>query len=230
MRISSIAVVLLCSGAVAACGSSSATDNTTSTAGGGAGPTRTVTRTTTETSPPTSSTAASSTAASGTATSGAATSSTTPTTAVGASMCRAADLALSFLGGQGATGHGELGFALRNTSQTSCHTFGYPGVRFLALSGAPLPTTPRHTTDDFFGRTSERRLVVGPGETVSFRLGVSHVGTGGSSSGCTTAYGLQVIPPDDTATLHLRIPSGGAAECGGTVTVSPLQPGTTAFH
>ena len=144
--------------------------------------------------------------------------------------CRAADLALSFLGGQGATGHGELGFALRNTSSMSCRTYGYPGVLFLDSSGRGLPTTPTHTTDDFFGHTQARRLVVAPGQTVSFRLGVSHVGSGGSESGCTTAAGVQVIAPDDTATLRVTIPSGGAAECGGTVTVSPLAPGTSAFH
>ena len=224
MRTCAIAVVLLCAGAIAGCGSGSATDTTSSTGGGGTGPTTTtVTRTTTETNPAGSSTAGASTSSTASPTSSTA-------AALSGSPCRAADLALSFIGGQGATGHGELGFALRNTSQSSCHTYGYPGVQFLALSGKPLPTTPTHTTDDFFGHTALRRLVVGPGDTVSFRLGVSHVGTGGSSAGCTTADGLQVIAPDDTATLRTQIPSGGAAECGGTVTVSPLQPGTTAFH
>ena len=226
MRTCAIAIVLLCAGAIAGCGSGSATGTTSSTGGGGSRPTMTtVTRTTTETNP-----AGSSTAGASTSSTASPTSTSSSAAAPSGSPCRATDLALSFIGGQGATGHGELGFALRNTSQSSCHTYGYPGVQFLALSGKPLPTTPTHTTDDFFGHTTLRPLVVGPGDTVSFRLGVSHVGTGGSSSGCTTADGLQVIAPDDTATLRTQIPSGGAAECGGTVTVSPLQPGTTAFH
>ena len=228
MRTCAIAIVLLCAGALAGCGSGSATGTTSSTGGGGSRPTTTtVTRTTTETNSAGSSTAGASTSSTASPTPS---SSSTSAAAPSGSPCRATDLALSFIGGQGATGHGELGFALRNTSQSSCHTYGYPGVQFLALSGKPLPTTPTHTTDDFFGHTTLRPLVVGPGDTVSFRLGVSHVGTGGSSSGCTTADGLQVIAPDDTATLRTQIPSGGAAECGGTVTVSPLQPGTTAFH
>jgi len=46
--------------------------------------------------------------------------------------------------------------------------------------------------------------------------------------GCTTAYGLQVIPPDDTARLRVGIVNGGAYECR-TATVSPLQQGTSAF-
>ena len=138
----------------------------------------------------------------------------------------AAGLALSYLGGQGATGHGELGFAVRNTKRTSCNTIGYPGIQFVGKSGEPLPTHPTHTTEDFFGNTKLAEVVLGPGKTASFRLGVTHGAT--SEKGCTLAYGLQVIPPNDTATLHVSIPDG-VLECG-TATVSPMQPGTSAFQ
>lgn len=147
------------------------------------------------------------------------------TTPVGPPPCRAADLSLSYLGGLGATGHGELGFALRNTGTVACTTFGYPGIQFLDKDGGDLPTIPAHTTQDFFGSIPELQLTVAPGATVSFRLGVTHGAA--SSSGCVTAFGLQVIPPNDTATLRTTIPSG-AYECQ-TATVSPLAAGTTAF-
>jgi hypothetical protein len=133
---------------------------------------------------------------------------------------------LSFLGGQGATGHGELGFELRNISSSTCHTYGYPGVLFLDRAGKALPTDSTRTTQDFFGSVPEKKLDVAPGQSVSFRLGVTHGAA--SPVGCTTAYGLQVIPPDDTATLHVAIINGGAYECR-TATVSPLQEGTSAF-
>ena len=68
-------------------------------------------------------------------------------------------------------------------------------------------------------------LTVAPGATVSFRLGVTHGAS--SAAGCTTAHALQVIPPNDTATLRVSIPNG-AYECQ-TATVSPLAPGTSAF-
>lgn len=139
--------------------------------------------------------------------------------------CVAADLSLTFLGGQGATGHGELGFALRNTSPRTCSTIGYPGVQFLDRAGGALPTIATHTTQDFFGQIPELPLTVASGEVVSFRLGVTHGMT--STVGCTTAYGLQVIPPNDTATLRIAIPNG-AYECR-TATVSPLAQGTTAY-
>ena len=141
------------------------------------------------------------------------------------SRCLAGELALSFLGGQGATGHGELGFALRNTGTRMCIAFGYPGVEFLDRAGGALATVPTHTTQDFFGSVTDHPLALGPGDQVSFRLGVTHGAA--STAGCTTAYGLQVIPPNDTATLRATIPNG-TYECA-TTTVTPLQPGTSAF-
>jgi hypothetical protein len=142
------------------------------------------------------------------------------------SQCTAAGLSLSYLGGQGATGHGELGFALKNTGSSACATGGYPGIQFLAADGSALPTTPQHTTDDFFGHLPLAPLTLQPGQTASFRLGVSH--GGGSSAACSTADALQVIAPNDTATMKVQIPNG-ASECG-TTTVSPLQPGTSAYQ
>jgi Protein of unknown function (DUF4232) len=154
---------------------------------------------------------------------------TTPTTPAQSGICRAADLHLTFLGGNGATGHALLGFALRNVSSSSCHTFGYPGILFLGSSGSPLPTITMRTTHDFFGTAPLHSLTVAPGETASFRIGVTHFGPNGSNTGCTTAYGLQVIPPNDTSTLRVTIGNGGEYECQ-TASLSPLQPGVSAFH
>ena len=64
----------------------------------------------------------------------------------------------------------------------------------------PLPTIPHHTTNDFFGSDPAVPLVIAPGASASFRLDVGHgVAT---PNGCATAYALQVIPPNDTATLR----------------------------
>lgn len=178
----------------------------------------------------TSTTVTQTASSSGTATSSSSATTTgtgTHTTSAGTGLrrCVAAALSGSFLGQQGATGHGELGFALRNSSSRACHTFGYPGVQFLSASGQPLPTASTRTTHDFFGTAPAGPLNVGSGASVSFRLGVTHGVVPGSR--CATAAALQVIPPDDTATLRIRIP-GGAYECG-TATVSPLRPGTSAY-
>jgi len=213
-----IVLCLACAAALAlaSCGGSSSSSShaaATSSIPTSTAATTTTTTTTTASTPVT------------TTTSSAAGTTQTSSAPSGPTLCRAADLTLSFLGGEGATGHGELGFALRNTSSQTCTTYGYPGVQFLDRAGRALPTVPTHTTQDFFGTLPERPLTVAPGSVVSFRLGVTH-GIA-STAGCTTAYGLQVIPPNDTSTLRTSIPNG-AYECR-TATVSPLQPGTSAF-
>jgi hypothetical protein len=198
----------LCALLLAACGGSSTTQTTAAV-------------------PVTTPSGSSTTVTSTTATSTTATSTTATTTTVsGPPPCRTADLTLRFLGQAGATGHGELGFAMRNVSGRQCRTYGYPGVLFLDKAGKPLPTTATHTTVDFFGNTTKTELVVAPGADVSFRLGVSHGAA--TATGCTTAYGLQVIAPDDTVATRTTIPQG-AFECDGKATVSPLQPANTAF-
>jgi Protein of unknown function (DUF4232) len=188
-------------------------------------------RTSTGAAPPSTSPVTSTT---GTATSTVSRTTTAPTITtsttgpvVAAGVCRASGLRLSFLGQQGATGHGELGFVLKNTTASSCHTFGYPGILFLSASGGSLPTDSTRTTHDFFGSTPEQPLQIAPGESFSFRIGVTHFGPGGSNTGCTTAAALQVIAPNDTATMRITIPQG-AYECG-TATVSPVRPGDSAY-
>jgi len=231
MRISIVALALFAAVALSACGAggggaTTAGSGTAAAAAGSstaAGGSRSTGATSTSVASPAATTATSTTAAT-----------TTTTGANGAASvggpgrpCIAAGLALSFLGGQGATGHGELGFALRNTG-AACSTGGYPGIQFLDQAGAALPTTPTHTTSDFFGQLPLRELTLEPGQSVSFRLGVSHGGGGGASTGCATAYGLQVIAPNDTAALRVQIPNG-ASECGAT-TVSPVEPGDSAYQ
>ena len=174
-------------------------------------------------------TTSASTPATATTTAGTTSTTTTTTTDSGSTNtppCVAADLALSYLGQQGAAGHGELGFALRNTGTASCHTIGYPGVLFLDRQGSALATIPHHTTLDYFGRTPVSVVTLAPGAEASFRIGVTHGAVPGSV--CTTAHGLQVIAPNDTATLHISIP-GGAYECRD-ATVSPLASGTSAYR
>lgn len=185
------------------------------------GSTQTGAASTSSTPSGTSSTGASSTTATATTSTGAA--SATPTAGVPA--CVASMLKLGYLGGEGATGHGELGFSLTNVSAGACHTYGYPGVQFLSSAGAALPTNSTRTTDDFFGHLTLATLTIDPGSEASFRLVTTHGEA--SDAGCTTAAQLQVIPPDDTHTLVATIPNG-TYECG-TVTVSPVEQGTTAF-
>ncbi len=151
---------------------------------------------------------------------------TTSATAGGTQPCTAHDVALSFIGQQGAAGHGELAFALKNISSAPCHTFGYPGIQFLDRHGADLTTIPHRTTTDYFGHAPEAELTIAPGSSASFRLGVTHGAVPGSV--CTTAFGLQVdsarrrvVGQDPDPRRRIRVPDA---------TVSPLQPGNSAYR
>ncbi|HUA69940.1 MAG TPA: DUF4232 domain-containing protein [Solirubrobacteraceae bacterium] len=191
------------------------TSSTAGTAASSPVPTSTATSTASTTTAATSTTAPATTTSTTTAT----------TTASGEPPCRASDLSLGFLGQQGGMGHGEIGFVLKNTGSVPCRTYGWPGIQFLGQAGNPLPTIPHHTTNDFFGSTPAAPLVIAPGGSASFRLDVGHgVAT---SAGCATAYSLQVIPPNDTATLKTSIPNG-AYECKD-ANVSPLRSGASAY-
>jgi hypothetical protein len=147
----------------------------------------------------------------------------TSTTAVG-DPCTAADLTPSYLGSNGAAGTVVLGFALKNSGSTTCHTYGWPGVQFLSSSGAALPTHATRTTGDVVGSTPAGELTLTPGASASFRMVTSDVGVGGGN--CPTAGALQIYAPDDTVTMKVSVP--GVAACG-KATLSPMLPGVSAF-
>lgn len=192
--------------------------------GGSGRTTRIVTHTVT--APTSATTSSHSTTATTASASTPGTTTTTSVAAGGSQPCTAHDLALSFIGSQGAAGHVELGFAVKNITSAPCHTFGYPGIQFLDRDGRDLTTIPHHTTSDYFGHAPEAELTIAPGSSASFRLGVTTGAVPGSV--CTTAHGLRVIPPDDTASIQTTIPDG-AYECRD-ATVSPLQPGSSAYR
>jgi Protein of unknown function (DUF4232) len=205
---------------VVACGNSS---NTSDESGGGGGggvttiiQTQTVTRTVTAT-PRTTTTTAPLTPTTATK--------TTTTAFAHGTACTASDLTPTYLGSNGAAGTIVLGFAVKNTGSTTCHTYGWPGVQFQSSSGAALPTNAARTTSDLLGATPATALTLKPGEQASFRL-VTHDSAAGGRN-CRNAHQLQIYAPDDTATMKVSI-TGGVPACG-SATLSPLLPGGSAF-
>jgi Protein of unknown function (DUF4232) len=195
---------------VVACGSSNnASDN-------GGGPTTVTVTQTLTTPPPVTTTTAPLTPTTATK--------TTTTAFAKGTACTASELTPSFLGSNGAAGTIVLGFALKNSGTTTCHTYGWPGVQFQSSSGKPLPTNATRTTTDVAGSTPATVLTLKPGEEASFRIAASDIGAGGGS--CPTARQLQIYAPDDTTTMTVSLP--GVAACG-RATLSPMLPGASAF-
>jgi hypothetical protein len=150
---------------------------------------------------------------------------TTTTPLAAGTACTASHLTPSFIGSNGAAGTIELGFALKNTGSTTCHTYGWPGVELLSSDGVGLPTNATRTTTDVLGDTPANALALKPGEQASFRLIASDFAAGGGN--CENARQLQIYAPDDTVTMKVAI-SGGVPACG-RATLSPMMPGTSAF-
>jgi hypothetical protein len=231
-RLSLGPAALVCVCLIAACGSSSTTSDQT---GGGA--TKTVTRpgvTVTVTTPiQTIMSVTSPTTTTGTGTTGTGTTTgtvtgatTTTTTGAASGECVAADLRPSFLGTNGAAGTIAVGFALTNSSGSTCTTYGWPGVQFLSSTGVALPTDATRTSSDMLGSTPAADITLAPGQEASFRLIASDFSSGTTTS-CANATDLQIIAPNDSATLKVAI-SGGIPACGHT-TLSPLMVGTSAW-
>lgn len=150
----------------------------------------------------------------------------TTTTAIAAgTACTASDLTPTYLGSNGAAGTIELGFGLKNTGSTTCHTYGWPGVELLSSDGVGLPTNATRTTTDVLGDTPANALTLKPGEQASFRLIATDFAAGGGN--CDNASQLQIYAPDDTITMKVAI-TGGVPACG-RATLSPMMPGTSAF-
>jgi hypothetical protein len=136
--------------------------------------------------------------------------------------CRTADLRVSFLFGQGATGHEIYVFRVRNVSGRTCHTFGFFGVRLLGRHGHALPTDSRRVTHDWFGAQPKRRVTLEPKGRGSFRITTMI----GAARHCVDAWRVRLIAPDDThrTTVKLRRSRRIYACQHGRIEIAPIQP------
>jgi len=225
--------VVMCCCLIAACGSSSPTSD--QSGGGGqvttvTAPAKTVVETVT--TPTQTQTTTTGTTTTGTTTTGTTTTGTTggssipPSAGGGSTECVAADLKPSFLGTNGAAGTIAVGFALTNVSSSTCTTYGWPGVLLLSSTDQALPTDAVRTSSDLLGATPASNISLAPGQKASFRIIASDFASGSTAS-CPSATALQIIAPNDTATLKVAI-SGGIPACGRT-TLSPMMVGTSAW-
>jgi len=217
---------LIAGGVIAACGASSTTSDRT-----GAGDfqsTVTVVQTVTAPQTTTTTTATGTTSTAATTTTTTATGTTTTGTATnvldGVPECVAADLTPSFLGTNGAAGTIAVGFALTNSSSSTCSTYGWPGVELIDSAGSGLSTDYTRTSSDILGSTPADVIKLAPGQEASFRFIASDFA---ASSTCNDAGTMQIIAPNDTATMTVTM-SGGLPACG-KATLSPMMTGTSAW-
>ena len=96
----------------------------------------------------------------------------TESSALVATRCSSSQLALSYAGTQGATGHLEATFRLRNVSPRNCTLRGYPGAELLNAAGHTIPTH-LERGHGFFPDTLlvPRQVLLKPGTSAQFGLG-----------------------------------------------------------
>lgn len=136
-------------------------------------------------------------------------------------------IAVSLAGTQGATGHLELTFALRNASAVTCVLRGYAAAELLDAAGHALPLRVRHG-HGFFPDTlpAPRPLALAPGSAahvgVSFATNDEYAG----DHTCRTAATALVRAPGwsgrrwDRVSLRRAPP---VAPCGRELVVSPVH-------
>ncbi|HTX27905.1 MAG TPA: DUF4232 domain-containing protein [Streptosporangiaceae bacterium] len=152
-----------------------------------------------------------------------ATPATSPAPPAGSAGCPTSALTMSLGPGNGAAGSSYYPIEFTNASSTTCSLYGYPGVSFLAASGAQIGAA---ATED---PTYPRMLVtLTPGSTVHAELRITDAQNYPPST-CdpVAAYQLRIFPPGQTSALNIRMT---AMACSNTsvqiLSVQTVQPGS----
>ena len=156
----------------------------------------------------------------------AATSSAAPQVSAAGQPCTGSQLAPSYAGTEGATGHLELTIALRNVSDSACLVKGYPAARLLDRNGQPLPLRVSRG-HGFFPDTmpAPGSIALKPGASAHF--GISFV-TNNEYAGahvCRTAAAAMSAAPGPGAQWR-RVSLRSApriSPCGDQLVVSPVH-------
>ena len=146
-----------------------------------------------------------------------------------APRCTIAQLSVRRTDTQGATGHVETGFALRNVSSHGCTLRGYPGALMLDTQSHTVAT---HLTrgNGFFPDTTlaPRTVAIAPRGGARFTLSYADNSEYAGRRSCHTAAALEITPPQSHGALRVSVSGGGQprfAPCGGHLTASPVYAG-----
>jgi hypothetical protein len=153
----------------------------------------------------------------------------TESSQLASTACVTSQLTLTYTGTQGATGHLEATFALRNVSGRSCTLHGYPGAQLLDAAGRTLPTRLKQGRG-FFPDTllAPRQVVLRPGGEARFGLGFADNNEYAGGRPCRSAAWLKSVPPHAAGALRVALTGGEHprfAPCGGQLVASPIYAG-----
>ncbi len=141
-------------------------------------------------------------------------------------ICAGSQLAPSYAGTEGATGHLELTLALRNVSGRACLVRGYPGARLLDSSGHPLPLRVSRG-HGFFPDTvpAPRAVALKPGSSAHFGISFVTNNEYARAHTCHTAAAAMTAGPGSGSRWR-RVSLRAApriSPCGDQLVVSPVH-------
>jgi Protein of unknown function (DUF4232) len=150
----------------------------------------------------------------------------TPHASTAGGPCASSQLALSYAGTEGATGHLELTLALRNVGASACLLQGYPEARLLDRAGRTLPLHVSHG-GGFFPDTmpAPRAVTVKPGASAHFGISFATNNEYKGARVCHTARSAMSAAPGAAAGWH-RVSLRSAPQispCGNQLVVSPVH-------
>jgi hypothetical protein len=135
--------------------------------------------------------------------------------------CRAEQLALKPGRASVATGHYKRILVFTHVLAPACRLRGYPGIQLIDGRGRPIRTRAHRGGSFTFPALAPRTVVLRPGARASFALGGDNAGVGGRI--CPSAAAIQVIPPNTSARIALRL---ALPACGGRIDVSAVVAGS----
>jgi hypothetical protein len=147
-----------------------------------------------------------------------------PAVPIDTPQCSAGDFRPSWTGqGDGASGTLFYVVNLLNASAVTCVTGGYVGVSAYDPAGDLIAASESH---DLLGSDEPPTLLVAPGTTVHFIVGLPDVNEAAGGIECSTTVGaFHLIPPNETTEVQIATPvsTGYPSLCGSTFFVGPLQ-------
>lgn len=156
---------------------------------------------------------------------------TTPSSSVPATSGKTAngrclDLKTGYVSTEGATGHLEVTFSVRNVSKQTCRIVGYPYARLLDASGSALPMRLRHG-HGFFPDTMRppRPVVLAPGARARFGLSFVTNSEYAGARRCRTVARALAGMPGRSGSRSVPVSLRGAPRlrpCGDQLVVSPV--------
>ncbi len=148
---------------------------------------------------------------------------TQATTPPGRAGCPTTALTVSLGPGNGAAGSSYYPIEFTNSSSAACSLYGYPGVSFVATSGAQVGAA---ATED---PTYPRQLVMlSPGRTVHAELRVTDAQNYPPST-CqpATVSRLRIFPPGQTSPLYISFTATACLNASVPIlSVQTVQPGS----